>query len=167
MGLFTNRKRDEDAGGLAEAADMLARLSPADEEGQTDRSPDDDVPFADVPFDATPVDPVPFDAIAFEGAPFGVTTFDTINEVPPAPRRRLEDRPLAQAGNVEIDAAGLLEMLGVDHGATLIDISEARQQFLADHQPVDTDDADAARIKEKIRREVNTAYASFRLTHAS
>jgi len=56
-------------------------------------------------------------------------------------------------------------MLGVDDSATLIDISEAQQRFLADHQPVDSDDADAAAIKEAIRREINSAYASFRLTY--
>lgn len=108
-------------------------------------------------------------------AQFGIAPVDDAVDAPlldPAPdvdltlKRRLEDRPRVQAGNVEIDAAGLLNMLGVDHNATLIDISDARQRFLAEHLPADSDDVDAAELKEKIRREVNTAYASFRLTHA-
>lgn len=80
--------------------------------------------------------------------------------------RQLDDRPPAHVGNVEIDVPGLLDMLGIDQTATLTDISEARQRFSAEHEPNGYDDADAAEIKEKIRREVNTAYALFRLTHA-
>lgn len=88
-------------------------------------------------------------------------------EVTETPRRRLEDRPRAQAGNVEIDASGLLTLLGVDKTASLTEISEAHQRFVTDHQPAGTDDADAAQIKKRIRREVNSAYASFRLTYAA
>lgn len=129
MGLFTNRKQDEESGGLAGLTDAASTL-----------------------------------------AQFGISVdADTDGlgiHVAAAPRRRLEDQPRAQAGNVEIDAAGLRSMLGVPDDASLLDISSARQRFLADHEPVDGDDTDAAELKERIRREVNTAYASFRLTHA-
>ena len=80
-------------------------------------------------------------------------------------RRRLEDQPRAQAGNIEIDATGLRSMLGVSDDASLLQISAARQRFLADHEPHQDDDSDAVALKERIRREVNTAYATFRLTH--
>lgn len=102
----------------------------------------------------------------FAARPASDTTTDS-SEVTEAPRRRLEDRPRAQAGNVEIDRSGLLTLLGVGSNATLIDISEAHQKFVADHQPTGTDDNDAAQIKKRIRREVNSAYASFRLTHSN
>lgn len=87
-------------------------------------------------------------------------------ETPPAPRRMLEDQPepKVETGNVEIDVDGLLQMLGVSADASLIDISEARLRFLAEHDPSSETNEDAARIKERICREVNTAYASFRLT---
>lgn len=134
MGLFTNRKREEneaDVVGLTEVSSTLAQFGIA--------------PVGDS-VDAPFLDPAP--------------------DVDLTKKRRLEDRPRVQAGNVEIDAAGLLNMLGVDHNATLIDISDARQRFLAEHLPATSDDVDAAELKEKIRREINTAYASFRLTHA-
>ena len=64
----------------------------------------------------------------------------------------------------EIDVDGLLEMLGVNADASLIDISEARLRFLSEQDPSSETNEDAAQIKERIRREVNTAYASIRLT---
>lgn len=98
-----------------------------------------------------------------------LSAFHSSEEPPPEPlpKRRLEDQHRAQAGNVQIDAAGLLEMLGVDRHSDLETISRAWQRFLAEHQPIDSDDADTAELKERIRREVNTAYASFRLTRAA
>ena len=84
----------------------------------------------------------------------------------PVRDRTLEDQPTAEASsdNDDIDVGGLLHMLGVSAEASLSDISEARLRFLSEHDPSDETDADAAQIKERIRREVNTAYASFRLT---
>lgn len=117
-------------------------------------------PFSDAPA----FSPESFGGFAAD--PAGDTTTDS-SEVAEAPRRRLEDRPRAQAGNVEIDRSGLLTLLGVDSNATLIDISDAHQKFVADHQPTGADDNDAAQIKKRIRREVNSAYASFRLTHSN
>lgn len=87
-----------------------------------------------------------------------------VDDIPPMPQRRLADRPRAQAGNVEIDAEGLLALLGLDADADLLDVSDAHLRFVADHAPSDTDDHEAAQIKERIRREVKSAYASFRLT---
>lgn len=84
-------------------------------------------------------------------------------EASPGRARRLEDQP-QQAGNVEIDAAGLRALLGVDDDASLVEISAACQRFVDEHRPSDADDVDAAELKERIRREINTAYASFRLT---
>ncbi len=185
MGLFTNRKRDEDLDGLSEAASLLAQFnSPADEHagGVNTAEPaptehrSDPVagflpsePMTDF-FSVEAVDEAAAAPIAETSDFFAVAAFPTFFSEEPtvAPlERRLEDRPRAQAGNVEIDASGLLDMLGVAASAELIDISEAHQRFLADHQPSDSDDADAASIKEAIRREANTAYASFRLTHAA
>ena len=169
MGLFTNRKKDqaEDVAGLSEAASLLAQFNTT-----VDDEPEEMV---------TPVPPAPSSEAT---APIpGFALVDPIGDISPveevdaagaapiadgdAPTRRLDDRPRAQAGNVEIDATGLLDMLGVDSSAALIDISEAHQRFLSDHEPVDGDTADALELKNKIRSEVNTAYASFRLTRAS
>ena len=164
MGLFTNRKRnEEDVDGLSEAADMLAQLNSSPEEALDDVEP----------IEVAPIDLASVTTEIPDAEPIADTITDELTdelteapaEVAAPPQRRLEDRPRAQAGNVEIDAEGLLSMLGVDDSATLIDISEAQQRFLADHQPVDSDDADAAAIKEAIRREINSAYASFRLTY--
>ena len=199
MGLFTNRKKDDDdVAGLSEAANMLARLggaaeaeqpaeatmtgfTPADEtlhfsQGDEAAETTEGTVLTDstaLPSDASVTDtvladtPLPDASPASRSNPFvgfpGAQTADVTD----APRRRLEDRPRAQAGNVEIDAAGLLNVLGVDKSASLTEISEAHQKFVADHQPVGTDDADAAQIKKRIRREVNSAYASFRLTYAA
>lgn len=185
MGLFTNRKRnDEDVEGLSEAASMLAQFktppapdlaefTPPDLEISSDQRVDT-LPSPSVPdfFPAGPIsDFSPSDPID-ESSAAPLTSFEPI-EIPgaaaeePEPRRRLQDRPRAQAGNVEIDATGLLELLGVEVDSDLIDISEAHQRFLSDHEPSDADDSDAAGIKEKIRCEVNTAYASFRLTRTT
>lgn len=205
MGLFTNRKKDDDdVAGLSEAANMLARLggapeaeqpaeatmtgfTPADEtlhflQGDEAAETTEGTVLTDIvaltdstalPHHAAVTDtvladtPLPDASPASRSNPFvgfpGAQTADVTD----APRRRLEDRPRAQAGNVEIDAAGLLNVLGVDKSASLTEISEAHQKFVADHQPVGTDDADAAQIKKRIRREVNSAYASFRLTYAA
>jgi len=176
MGLFTNRKQeDNDLSGLSEAADMLAQFNDPGEEGvvELEASPGAPVPnfFPAEPMtDFSPLGPVDDVAVAPIAEIPAFTPFAALaaeDEAVATPLRRLEDRPRAQAGNVEIDASGLLELLGVNADSGLITISEAHQRFLADHQPAGADDADADGIKAKIRAEVNTAYASFRLTRAA
>lgn len=118
----------------------------------TNRKSDDPSPVGG------PVDALPDDAHAWD---------PPADVVPPAPKRRLDDEHRAQAGNVEIDVAGLLQLLEIDDADDLPAISEAWQRFLAEHQPLDTDDEDSAALKLRICREINAAYASFRLTRAA
>ena len=166
MGLFTNRKRDEDDDDIVASAEILSFASEmpgmAESPGLADTAVMHDTP---PPPDAPMLDEDPA-VPAMPAAPGWMASGALGSDVPPAPKRRLEDRPRVQAGNVEIDVEGLLALLGVEEGASLIDISEATQRFLQEHRIVDLDDPDAAALKERIRREVNTAYASFRLTHA-
>lgn len=190
MGLFTNRKRevaDDDVqpprilGGEESSwiEDPPAPLAPnqGTDEGL---SPTNDITdwFGGVTTDVVPERAEPFaegerrvgsTEPAHEAeralAEFGITLAETEPAVPPAPRRPLTERPV-HAGNVEIDVDGLLEMLGVAPNAPLIDISEAHLRFMAQHDPAAEDDPEAAHLKEQIRRQVNTAYASFRLTLA-
>ncbi len=94
---------------------------------------------------------------------------------PPPPDRRFErardferrqhnlEVQKATAGNVEIDDVGLLELLDLEPGASLVEVSEARLRFLTEHDPEVEQDPEAALLKRKIRRQVNAAYASFRL----
>ena len=107
-----------------------------------------------------------------EATPFAgfATTFEnTESKTSPALERVLQDRlpDTPQTDNVDINVDGLLELLGVDADASLADISEARRRFLTEHDPSRETNEDAAQIKERIRREVNTAYASFRLTRGA
>lgn len=185
MGLFTNRKRDDDPTDVIHSGQVIEALEPTqDETTHGEPAPDGSEPLAGHDFADDAVergavnsdDAAPFvdEALVSEDeatralAEFGITLEETAPAVPPGPRRALTEQPTAtaQAGNVEIDALGLLEMLGVDQDASLIDISDARLRFLAEHDPVAETDAEAAEIKERIRRQVNVAYASFRLTHA-
>ena len=197
MGLFTNRKREDDDAEVVQAGEAIDALDPAwiDDEAEeaqnaaiwpaptdvpappnTDVIPEVAAPFIDevrpdvaAPFvDPNSVNGTDEHEAARALAEFGITLEETEPTMPPGPRRPLADQPtgMAHAGNVEIDAHGLLEMLGVEPDAALIDISDARLRFLAEHDPAAEGDADAAAIKERIRRQVNVAYASFRLTHA-
>lgn len=189
MGLFTNRKREVEDD-TVRSSDAIRAVEPswidepappmpepvdehenaAADQGWFAAAAPDPLPDRAAPF----TDPAPSDTVGADHeaeralAEFGITLAETEPAVPPAPRRSLTDHPVGtvHAGNVEIDARGLLDMLGVTPAATLMDISEARLRFLAEHDPAAEDDPEAARIKERIRRRVNTAYASFRLTLA-
>jgi len=68
---------------------------------------------------------------------------------------------------IDIDEAGLLEMLGLPADASLLDVSLAHQRFLAGHDPRSEPDVAARQLKAQIRREANIAYASFRLVKGS
>lgn len=102
-------------------------------------------------------------------AAFAPTFEDPQPKPSPALDRVLQDRlpDTPRAGNVDINVDGLLELLGVDADASLADISESRRRFLTEHDPSRETNEDAAQIKERIRREVNTAYALFRLTRGA
>ncbi len=108
-----------------------------------------------------------------ELAEVGITLAEVEPNFPPAPRRTWnepspDEQPAdsARASTLGIDVDGLLQLLGVTADASLKDISQARLQFLWEHDPSGETNQDAAKIKERICREVNTAYASFRLTRA-
>lgn len=176
MGLFTNRKRevDDDVVKASEAIDGLEPSWISDPPDPVDAIPEVAAPFADDPTPTPSARDAATDAYvsaeeraAGELARYGIDLAETEPSVPPGPRRASTDEAaLVQAGNVEIDAVGLLDMLGVDPDASLSDISQARLRFLVEHDPAAESDPEAARLKERIRRQVNTAYASFRLTRA-
>ena len=167
---------DDGSGSGVEAAGVQLRLRPADPPGAAEI----DVTGKVNVVETEPPEPSVSDAIDPESAaPFaeteaaialaevGITLEETEPELPPGPRRSLEERPRTQAGNVEVDAEGLLQMLGIESRATLAEISEAHRRFVADHDPSAETDQEAAIIKERIRRQINMAYASFRLTRSA
>lgn len=193
MGLFTNRRREIGDADIVKSSEAIDRLDPTwinqppepidywaeTPDPYTDRGVEpsevardiaDTIPEVAAPFDDDPQAPNAHEDEAERSlAEHGITLHDVEPAVPPAPRRTLTEQPLgtvqtAHVSNVEIDVHGLLDMLGVSPDASLVDISDARRRFLAQHDPAAEDDPDAARLKEQIRRRVNTAYASFRLT---
>ncbi len=183
MGLFTNRKSSD-----IEFVSARAAIDALHQRNEPNDVAHDGVIVEDV--DAL-IDTIP-DAIPDAAAPFadelddedaalalaevGITLDETEPELPPGPSRRddaavrsqinADDPAIDHDVAIDIDVDGLLELLGVSPDASLDEISEARLRFLDTHDPQAETRADAAAIKERIRRQINTAYATFRLTKA-
>lgn len=163
MALFTNRKHQDTNSDIVHSGRAISALTPAVDVIESD-------PIESAFDDTTGL---PDQRAAAELADFGITLEDVEPDVPPRPRRTLAELSAEEATlgkvrqtNVEIDVDGLLEVLGVDADASLVDISQARLEFLSQHDPSVETNEDAAKIKERICREVNIAYASFRLSQA-
>ncbi len=62
---------------------------------------------------------------------------------------------------------GLLAFLGLPTDAAPEAVSTAHENYILAHQALDTDTADEQSRKRLLRRQVNTAYASYRLTLAA
>ncbi len=187
MGLFTNRKS------TGSDIDFVSSRDAIDALGQRNEIIDDDTDVLyelQVP-DAIPDEAAPFaDDLDDDGAALaevGITLEETEPELPPGPNRRspnqnpdeaIDQVPVDEMSvdslrvdhvhddTIDIDVDGLLDLLGVAPDASLGEISEARLRFLDAHDPQAETRADAAEIKERIRRQINTAYATFRLTRA-
>lgn len=102
----------------------------------------------------------------------GISLADQQPTVPPPPRRvrrsileSPEPAPIERrlAGNLGFDEQGLLDMLGLPLQSDLRQVSAATTAFLADLDPDSELDPEASELKRRIRREVNTAYATYRL----
>ena len=178
MGLFTNRKStgsEIDFVSSRDAIDALRQrgeLIDDDAETLLELVVDDTIADEAAPF----VDDLDDDEAAIALAEVGITLEETEPELPPGPNRRSPVQSLddttdpglvgSHDESIDIDVEGLLELLGVASDASLTEISEARLRFLDAHDPQAETRADAAEIKERIRRQINTAYATFRLTRA-
>lgn len=77
-----------------------------------------------------------------------------------------EARPHDHSIGIPLDTEGLYEILEVGSKPSLAEVSAAHRAFLAGHDPADELDPEAAALLERIRCEVNAAYAMFRLTKA-
>lgn len=173
------QRRNEEGGGSFDSAEL-------EDLAVTDDIPDEAAPFADHEIDPDHEIDTAHEAdtdAALALADVGISLEETEPELPPGPNRRSSNYFVSDRSNrddaasvdvaidqgvlagsaIDIDVDGLLGLLGVAPDASLSEISAARLRFLAEHDPQAETRADAAEIKERIRRQINTAYASFRL----
>lgn len=94
-----------------------------------------------------------------------VMPWDVVEDTPvPATEQPSDEAP----DDLAIDTDAFLRILGLTSDATVAEVSMAQREFLRFHEPVpDGDDADSDDVRSRLRREMNIAYAVYRLTAAN